>query len=105
MQVQRSIEQKLTTGLQPSWLQVVNESGMHNVPDGSESHFKVVVVTDAFSGQGLVQRHRQVNGLLMDELAGAVHALALQTFTPDEWTKRGGQTEASPDCLGGSKGS
>lgn len=102
MQVQTTIEQKLAAGLQPAVLQVINESGMHNVPAGSESHFKVVAVSDVFVDLGLVQRHRQINGLLADELAGPVHALSLQAFTPEEWVARGGQFDASPDCLGGS---
>ena len=60
-------------------------------------------MTDAFIGQRLIGRHRQVNGLLADALAGPVHALALHTYTPEEWTARGEQAFASPACRGGSK--
>jgi len=103
VQTQATIEQKLTSALQPSSLEVVNESGMHSVPPGSESHFKVVIVSDSFAGQGLLQRHRRVNELLAEELAGGVHALALHTFTVGEWQAREGLSAGSPDCLGGSK--
>ena len=101
MKVQAAIEQKLHT-LDPAHLEVVNESHMHNVPEGSESHFKVTVVSDQFDGKMLVARHRMVNQLLADELAGSVHALALHTKTPDEWFEQGGQTTESPLCKGGS---
>jgi BolA protein len=103
MTVQQRIEDKLTTGLEPVHLEVLNESHMHNVPPGSESHFKVTVVSPRFEGERLVARHRLVNALLADELAGAVHALALHTLTPDEYFERAGKVPESPPCHGGSK--
>ena len=101
MKIQQSIEHKLKA-LEPLHMEVVNESHMHNVPEGSESHFKVTVVSDQFDGKMLVARHRQVNALLAEELAGAVHALALHTRTPDEWFDSGGASRQSPQCMGGS---
>ena len=83
--IHASVEQKLSTALQPVHLDVVNESFMHNVPPGSESHFKVTVVSHNFDGQGLVSRHRTINQVLAEELDGRIHALALHTMTPDEW--------------------
>lgn len=100
--VQQTIERKLHEALAPTDLEVLNESHQHNVPPGSESHFRVTIVADGFAGQGLVARHRQVNRVLADELAGPVHALALHTYTPDEWAERQGSPE-SPPCLGGGK--
>lgn len=76
---------------------------MHNVPKGSETHFKVVCVSEAFGGQTLVKRHRQVFSLLSDELQGPVHALSLHLKTPEEWSKAEGAVSASPACMGGSK--
>ena len=76
---------------------------MHSVPPGSESHFKVTVVCEKFNNQGQVQRHRAVNTVLADELNGPIHALSLNTMTPDEWFAKGGIVEPSPPCLGGSK--
>ena len=44
-----------------------------------------------------------VNETLSDELAGSVHALAMQTLTSEEWAEKGGVTAASPECMGGGK--
>lgn len=93
----------LSDALHPTHLDVVNESGMHNVPKGSETHFKVIAVSDEFSGKSLVFRHRMINSLLANQLAGGVHALSLQTMTPDEWLTSGQVTFDSPLCRGGSK--
>ena len=73
----------------------------HNVPDGSETHFKVVIVAAAFEGERLIARHRRVNAALAEELAGGVHALALHTYTASEWRSRFGSAPMSPPCLGG----
>jgi BolA protein len=51
----------------------------------------------------LVTRHRLVNRALSTELTSGLHALALHTWTPDEWFDKGGQAPDSPPCLGGSK--
>ncbi len=103
MTVANTIEQKIRDGLPVEHLEVVNESHMHNVPPDSETHFKVTVVSEAFDGQMPVRRHKQIYALLDAEMAGPVHALALHTFTPQEWRARGGPAQASPDCRGGMK--
>ena len=103
MSVQANIEEKLRILLAPSHLQVINESHMHNVPPGSESHFKVVVVSERFDGMPRVRRHQTVNEILRDELATRIHALSMSTLTAGEWTARKGQTLDSPACLGGGK--
>ena len=103
MSTQTQIETKLEAAFTPTFLEVVNESHMHNVPPGSESHFKVTVVSALFHQRQLVARHRMVNKALADELAGTVHALALHTLTPDEWFERAGVTPDSPQCMGGGK--
>ncbi|MBQ1783774.1 MAG: transcriptional regulator BolA [Gammaproteobacteria bacterium] len=100
MIVAERIEQKLQQ-LSPLFIEVINESHRHNVPSGSESHFKVVVVAAEFAGQRLLQRHRTVNAILADELAGPVHALALHTYSPDEWESNFGTVPISPKCKGG----
>lgn len=100
MSVRERIKHKLTAALSPATLEIVDETGNHNVPPDSESHFRVTVVTPAFAGEGLLARHRRVNRVLADELAGPVHALALHTYTPEEWAARGGTPE-SPPCRGG----
>ena len=103
MSVQQNIETKIAAALEPSHLEVANESHMHSVPPGSESHFRVVVVSERFEGLPLVRRHQTVNQILEQELREGLHALSMQTLTAAEWTRRGGQTRASPACHGGSK--
>ena len=85
MLIHTSIEQKLLSAFDPVFLDVVDESHMHNVPQGAESHFKVVIVTPQFDGMRLLQRHRAVNAVVAAELAEKIHALALHTYTPGEW--------------------
>ena len=103
MTVQAEIERKIRASLSPEYLDVINESHMNNVPPGSESHFKVVVVSPVFDDLGRVQRHQHMNTLLADELAGPVHALSMETLTAPEWAAKGGQGMESPACYGGSK--
>lgn len=103
MSVTENIETKLRENLAPVHLEVINESYKHSVPEGSESHFKVVVVSDSFEGVPLVRRHQRVNGILADELNGAVHALSMDTLTASEWERRRGARRETPECLGGSK--
>lgn len=103
MSMQQQIQQKLQQLFQPTFLEVVNESHMHSVPPDSETHFKVVIVSDAFEGKRKVARHQQVYGALAEPLAGPVHALALHTYTAGEWVERNAAAPASPDCMGGSK--
>ncbi len=101
--VQQNIEAKLGAALPDARLEVVNESHRHNVPPGSESHFKLVVVSDAFEGLNLLRRHQKVNAILAEELKDKIHALSMETLTPAEWAARGGAVMASPECRGGSK--
>ena len=102
-QIQATIEDKLQQALKPEYIEVLNESDKHNVPAGSESHFKVILVTPKFEGQELIDRHREVNQILNNELNSGVHALSLQTLTPAEWRIRGKTSHQTPPCLGGSK--
>lgn len=101
MIVQAEIERKLAEAVHAQHLEVINESGNHNVPPGSESHFKVVLVSDDFTGKTLVARHRRVNEILAEELAGKIHALAIHTYTAEEWRAQNGNAPMSPPCLGG----
>lgn len=102
MSTKDTIEQKLVAGIDSlQHLEVINESDRHNVPPGSESHFKLVLVADAFEQLGLLDRHRLVNELLSGELAEGVHALAIHAYTPEEWKMRTGGAPMSPPCLGG----
>ncbi|WP_127959609.1 transcriptional regulator BolA [Serratia microhaemolytica] len=97
------IEEKLRVAFAPEYLEVVNESHQHRVPAGSETHFKVVLVSERFQQQRLVARHRAVYAALAEELAGGVHALALHTYLPDEWSALQDKTLSSPPCRGADK--
>lgn len=101
MNVQQSIEKKIREALVPMHLEVVNESHMHNVPEGAQSHFKLVIVSDRFEGELLIKRHRRVNSLLQGEFESGLHAMALHTMTPEEWFQKGGTAPDSPECMGG----
>lgn len=101
MNVRETMERKLREGLDVVHLEVENESSRHNVPAGSESHFKVVVVSPSFEGRNLVARHREVYRLLADELRGGVHALALHAYTEGDWREADAGARDSPRCRGG----
>ncbi len=101
--VEQQIIQKLQAALTPTLLEIENESHKHSVPPDSETHFKAVIVSDAFDHRRLVARHQKVYAILAEELAGPVHALALHTYTESEWQKREGAAPLSPECRGGSK--
>ncbi len=103
MDIQKIITTKLKQTFSPSFIEVIDESNNHNVPKGSQSHFRVTLVTDAFTGKPLIQRHRWVNTLLKTELAESIHALTLHTFTSDEWMHKGEKVKTSPPCQGGGK--
>ena len=104
MTIESAIEEKLLSAFSPLHLDVLNESHQHNVPKGSESHFKVIIVTNHFEGERLINRHRAVNKTLAKELAEDIHALALHTYTEKEWHDYYAEnTPLSPKCLGGSK--
>ena len=100
--VESQIHSKLTARFRPIHLDVANESHMHSVPPGSESHFKVVLVTSDFEGLRQVQRHQAIYATLAEELSTGVHALALHTYSPAEWQSTQ-SVPASPQCLGGGK--
>lgn len=96
------IEQQLKAALPITYLDVINESHLHGTPT-DDSHFKIIIVSEAFAGQRLLQRHRTINKLLSEALAGPVHALALHTYAPEEWSNLHDVPD-SPACRGGSQG-
>jgi len=77
---------KLTQDFEPAALQVIDESHHHAGHSGSrddgESHFRVVIVSEAFRGKSRVEQHRMINAALADELKERVHALAIQSSAP-----------------------
>lgn len=101
--IQQRITNKLQDRIATEYLEVINESNMHNVPPDSESHFKITIVSDDFNGKTLLAQHRMVNAVLKDELEHDIHALALHTYTPEQWQQTRGISPESPPCLGGGK--
>nr|XP_023023907.1 bolA-like protein DDB_G0274169 isoform X2 [Leptinotarsa decemlineata] len=99
--IEKSIENKLKNQLGVQHLEVINESHMHNVPKGSETHFKVVVVSEKFTNIPLIKRHRMVNEILSHELQNGVHALSIEAKTPAQWQESDKVIEPSPNCRGG----
>lgn len=75
---------------------------MHNVPKNSETHFKVLIVSEKFEGKPLLKRHREVQSCLAEELKTGVHALSITAKTPAQWEDNPNVVK-SPPCLGGSK--
>lgn len=88
MSIKDQILSKLTAALSPAALDVIDESDRHKGHggwrEGGETHFRVRVVSAAFSGMSRVNRHRTINDLLAKEIAGGVHALAIEARSPEE---------------------
>ena len=82
------ITRKLTEAFPPQELKVIDESHQHQGHggwrEGGETHFRVNIVSEAFSGKSLLERHRLVNAALAQELADRVHALAIAAKAPGE---------------------
>lgn len=102
MSTAQIIEDKLHSALDISELQILNESHMHSGP-ATESHFKLLLVSEAFADKGLVKRHQMIYKILADELQNPIHALAMHLYTQVEWAKKNGVVMPSPTCKGGSK--
>ena len=96
MSIEQVLRERLAT-LFPTYLEVVNESSGHGgYYPGKESHFKAVIVSEAFSGLRQVQRHQKVYATVGDLLGPEkIHALAIHAFLPEEWV---GQDTSSPEC-------
>ncbi len=101
MSVANTIETKVRDQINVLEFQLENESHMHSGP-ATDSHFKLTIVSDDFTGKRLVQRHQLVYKILAEELQSPVHALALHLFTAEEWEEKGGKVMPSPTCKGGS---
>ncbi|MBU0918923.1 MAG: BolA family protein [Pseudomonadota bacterium] len=85
--------------LQPEHLEVLDESHTHS--RGQETHYKAVIVSEQFTGLNSVKRHQKAY-VAMGALMQQIHALALHTYTPEEWAQQG-TAPASPVCAGGHK--
>lgn len=88
MSAEARLREKLMVALEPIRLDIINESEMHaghrSSPGTGESHFRILIVSEAFAGKSRVDRHRMVNDILGEDVGRRIHALALSTFAPGE---------------------
>ena len=97
--MEEQIRSKIQNAFEPIHLELLNESHMHAGP-ATDSHYNLLLVSQAFSGLKKVQRHQAVYKLLKEELAGSLHALALHLYSPDEWAVSEQEIQKSPNCMG-----
>ncbi len=88
MSIESKMREKLMLALEPTRLDLINESELHaghrSSPGTGHSHFRLLIVSPAFTGKTRLERQRLVNGILSEELSGTIHALAMSTFAPGE---------------------
>ncbi len=100
--IETNIINKLTHELHPSHLDVINESPNHHVPEGAETHFKVIIVSPDFTGLSLVKRHQKIYAQLREEMNQGLHALSINAYSPEEWDKNIEKSvPETPACRGG----
>ena len=91
----------IRAALSPTHVELVNESAGHGGGPTAESHFKVLVVSAAFDGKSVLDRHRLVNDAVRGGAANIpVHALSISAKTPAQWEK-GAAMHETPKCAGG----
>jgi acid stress-induced BolA-like protein IbaG/YrbA len=73
-----SVQAGIAAGLACEHLEVV----------GDGQHFQALIVSPAFAGKSRVQRHQLVYAALGDRMREEIHALSMQTLTPEEWNKK-----------------
>lgn len=98
MALTEEIKAKIQKNLDAYYIEVLNESMNHNVPADAETHFRVTIVSEDFGSLMPVKRHQKVYDILDDEIHSKVHALALHTFTKEEWDRAGHQIPESAPC-------
>jgi BolA protein len=97
---QQQITALLQQELQPSYIDVINESHMHSSGKGANSHFKVIIVAEAFTALRAVARHQRIYQILQQGLQNGIHALAIHAYSEREWQQKQQQVIASPNCMG-----
>jgi BolA protein len=91
-EVPRRIEQRIRERLEPEHFELRDDSAKHAGHAGAASgggHFEVLIVSAAFDGLALLDRHRLVYAALGEMMGGEIHALGLKTLTPAEWRDPG----------------
>ncbi len=84
--VQQSITARLAI-LQPESMEILDESALHHGHEGAKSgggHFRLLIVSNAFRGKSLAERHRMIYSALGTLMQRDIHALAIKAYAPDE---------------------
>src|SRR4051812_22920503 len=85
MKIESAIREKLQKRFTPVHMDLANESRRHHRPEGAETHFKLLLVSEVFEGVSRLKRQQLVNETLNTELIDPVHAFTMKCLTPDEW--------------------
>ncbi|XP_058798257.1 DNA-binding transcriptional regulator BolA [Phymastichus coffea] len=96
-----ALNSKLNLAFSPEHLDIINESHKHNVPADSETHFKVIVISELFTDVPIIKRHRMIYEVLENELQTGIHALSIIAKTPIEWYESHKNITPTPQCKGG----
>ena len=104
--LRKAIREKLSHSLKPVHLDIIDDSSSHSEHEAmrqnfgfTETHFKILVVSDVFTGKTPIQRHRMVYALIDEELKSkGLHAVNIVTKTPQEYEIKGSQNVASEKC-------
>ena len=89
--------------LSPSYIEIHNESKMHSKNPSGETHFKIVVVSDAFKNLSLLNRHRLINNAMNEIFSMGLHSLSIAKAISEDQFDQINFISSSPPCLGGSK--
>ena len=101
--MEQALRASIEKAFNPEYFELENESHMHSVPKNSETHFRLLVVSNAFEGKSRIDRSRLVNDVVKPYMAQGLHALSQRTFTLPEWDKiKDTFVMVSPECRGGS---
>tara|TARA_Y100000748_G_scaffold54816_1_gene43156 strand:- start:368 stop:658 length:291 start_codon:yes stop_codon:yes gene_type:complete len=92
----KKIEQRLSENIECIHLEVIDESPNHGGYDGSVSHLKIVVVSDEFVEQSLINRHKLVYKA-MGDFVGQIHAISIVSKTSSQW-EESNEYPSSPEC-------
>ena len=99
--ISQQIDYAINDQLTLRHLEIINESHMHSTPPDAETHFKLIIVSDDFSGLTLVKRQRKIYAILKNLLNNPIHALSMYTLTYEEWLLKKDNLLNSPNCRGG----
>lgn len=91
--MREAIETRLRSALMPAYLEVVDESHLHAGHPGAKSgggHYRAIIVSEQFAGLSRIRAQQLVYAALADWMGREIHALSMQTFTPEAWRAAGG---------------